>query len=452
MNHHNKRDTQSLKSKIAEIRHYNNELFLSIHNLFNIDIRDIYITLTPNTITIHHAGEYSKHELKNILKISNTQFTKAVIVLCNKITITSNIHSVCANWQEMARQNEYTPELTELKQVTHKLPRECKTNITLENLTFHITDKFIIDLKRFFISYDQNNRHNIFITYDIPEYNKSDIIKSHIDPIQFEKAYYKFHYSIYADSTQSYVKCHQTGKTTTIREKQTKHYRSYFLNKQDNTTDNKTHLYDIKISLLNDILLEEENEIYGPWETRKGVYFYKNGISLNTTPLLCSLNDYKGDLQGRGARVSINLIADLDKEFGIKSVKQIYQETYNNLQAGFKQPIAFACYTAHMKYEYITKNTKQITLTDVEEITNITREILETTQCDSSTLSKLRHSNVYNKIDGETPVKLDLDYTKEDKKPDRQKKVFQQLNMLKYANLPSDVLDTFEEIIGLYGL
>ena len=453
MNHHNKRDIQSLKSKIAEIRHYNTSLFASLYNLFNVDTKGIYITLAPTSITISHNFEYTKHDLKNILKISNTHFSKASIVLCNNITVVSNIHQTAANWQEMAHNNEYTPTFSETQ--PHHPPADYKTTIELTNLTFDITDEFILNIKRFFISHDQNNTHNIYITYDIPEYNKSDIIKSHIDPLQYDKTYYKFHYSVYTNESgeQSYIKCHQTGVTTTIREKQTKHYKSYFLNKPDGnpnyTTSGKTHLYDIRVSLLNNILIEAENEIYGTG--RKGVYFYRRGIALNYTPLDCCLSDYKAPSQGNGVRIRVDLIANLDKEFGIKSIKQVHENTYAQLQQTIKQPIAFACYTAHMKYEYITKNTKQITLDDVREITEITRGILNSTR-EYSTMYALRHSTVYNKIDGDTDVKLDLDYTKEDKKPDRQKKVFQQLNMLKYADLPDNVLDTFEEIIGLYGL
>ena len=103
-----------------------------------------------------------------------------------------------------------------------------------------------------------------------------------------------------------------------------------------------------------------------------------------------------------------------------------------------------------MKYENISKNTKQITLDDVRALTDITRNIL--TNETTSTLTTLRHSHIYNKIDGNTDIKLDLKYTTENRKPDRQKKIFKQLNMLKYADLPSDVLDTFEEIVGTYGL
>lgn len=452
MNHHNKRDIQSLKSKIAEIRHYNKSLFIALVQLFKVDTKDIYITLTESTITISHNFEYTKYSLKPLLKISNTHYSKASIVLCNKITINTHTHKTMANWQEMAKNNEYIPEFMEIP--GHQ---EYKTIITLENLTFDITSDFITNLRRYFLSYDKNETYNIYITYNIPEINKSDIIKSHIDPIKYDNAYYKFHYSVYSDDKQPYIKCHHTNIISTIREKQTKHYKSYFMDKHINVVDENSfinnHIYDIKISLLNDLLLEEDNEIYGHWRTRKGVYFYKNGILLNTDPIECCLSDYSGQLQGRGVRISIDIIGELDTEFGIKSVKQVYQETYNQLNHILKLPIAFACYTAHMKYENISKNTKQITLDDVRELTEITVNIMNDSNKNKSALSTLRCSSIYNKIDGETDVKLDLDYSKEDKKkPDRQKKLFKQLNMLKYAELPPDVLDTFEEIIGIYGL
>jgi len=383
MNHHNKRDIQSLKSKIAEIRHYNKSIFLSLTELFNVDIKDIYITLTDSSITISHNFEYTKYTLKSLLKISNIYYSKASIVLCNDITVTTDKYYTIANWKEMAKNNEYTPVFTEKQSNQH-----YKTVITLQNLTFDITADFITNLKRYFLSYDKNETYNIYITSNIQEYNQEYNIKSHIDPLQYEKAYYKFQYSVY----QTYIKCHQTNTISTIREKQTKHYKSYFLNKQRNIEDTEPHLYDIKISLLNDILLEEENDIYGNWETRKGVYFYKDGKLLNIDPIQCCLSDYKGQLHGRGVRISIDLIGDLDKEFGIQSIKQITQDTYNQLDNRIKIPIAFACYTAHMKYENISKNTKQITLDDVRALTDITRNIL--TNETTSTLTTLRHSHI----------------------------------------------------------
>ena len=446
MNHHNKRDTQTLKSKIAEIRHYNKSLFLSLTHLFNIDIKDIYITLTESSITISHNFEYTKYFLKSLLKISNTRFTKASIVLCDNITIQSLSHQLNANWKIMAQENNYVANFTEN---IHTM--EFSTTITLANLTFDITPDFIIELRRYFLSYNQNNTYNIHLTYDLLDYNKSDIIKTHIDPIQFDKAYYKYSYSVYSDSNTSYIKNTNNSQLRTIREKQTKHYKSYFLNKIDYPMKDKTHIYDISVALLNDILLEEEEEIYGSWESRKGVYFYRNGIALNTEPILCCLNDYKGEFHGKGVRIRVDIYDNLDEEFGIKSIKSIQQDIYDKLNNIIKQPIAFACYKAHMKYENITSKNKLITLDDVDEITRITHDILSPVNTISS-ITKLRHSNVYNKIDGENEIKLNLEYANEENKPDRQKKIFQQLNMLKYATLPDDVLDKFEEIIGIYGL
>ncbi len=182
MNHHNKRDTQTLKSKIAEIRHYNKSLFLSLTHLFDIDIKDIYITLTESSITISHNFEYTKYFLKSLLKISNTRFTKASIVLCDNITIQSLSHQLNANWKIMAQENNYVANFTEN---IHTM--EFSTTITLANLTFDITPDFIIELRRYFLSYNQNNTYNIHLTYDLLDYNKTDIIKTNKNPIQFDK-------------------------------------------------------------------------------------------------------------------------------------------------------------------------------------------------------------------------------------------------------------------------
>ena len=119
MNHHNKRDIQSLKSKIAEIRHYNKSILLSLTELFNVDIKDIYITLTDSSITISHNFEYTKYTLKSLLKISNIYYSKASIVLCNDITVTTDKYYTRADWKEMAKNNEYTPEFTEKQSNQH---------------------------------------------------------------------------------------------------------------------------------------------------------------------------------------------------------------------------------------------------------------------------------------------------------------------------------------------